>query len=470
MKDRYSKLIRTVFLLGDLFLLNIAFCLASFTRFGNFFDVYYNRDSITEKYIFLIVIFNLIWLLVSYMLKIYEIYRVVSLEKVIINLLKSVILHMLIVAIVLVSLKEAQYMSRQFLLYSYLYFGILLIIFRLSSLVIMRVARAQGINTRNTIIIGANQIGIEIKKFIDENQEYGFNFLGFVDDKNSDDIENIIMLGSISEFEAYIKTNNVEEIFCALPLSNTEKIRNLMTIADNNLARFKIVPDFRGFYNRKVDLSFYEDIPVLLRRKEPLENLFSSFIKRAFDIVFSLFVILFIMSWLTPLIAILIKFSSKGPVFFRQKRSGKVNREFWCWKFRTMTVNNQADNLQASKDDSRITRIGHFLRRTSLDELPQFFNVLIGNMSVVGPRPHMLKHTEEYSKIIDRFMARHFIKPGITGLAQVRGYRGETKDSDQMYRRARTDVWYLENWSFLLDIKIIFLTVINGIKGDKMAY
>ncbi len=469
MKDRYSKLIRTIFLVGDLIFLNIAFCLASFTRFGNFFDVYYNRDSITDKYVFLIVIFNLIWLLVSYMLKIYEIYRVISLEKVIINLLKSVILHMLIVAIILVSLKEAQYMSRQFLLYSYLYFGILLIIIRLSSLVIMRVARAQGINTRNTVIIGANPIGFEIKKFIDENQEYGFNFLGFFDDNNSGEIENKI-IGSIIEFDDYVKKNKVEEIFCALPLANTDEIRNLMIIADNNLARFKIVPDFRGFYNRKVALSFYEDIPVLLRRTEPLENLFSSFIKRTFDIIFSILVILFIMTWLTPIIGILIKSSSKGPVFFRQKRSGKVNREFWCWKFRTMTINNQADDLQASRNDSRITRVGHFLRRTSLDELPQFFNVLIGNMSVVGPRPHMLKHTEEYSKIIDRFMARHFIKPGITGLAQVRGYRGETKDSDQMYRRARTDVWYLENWSFLLDIKIIFLTVINGIKGDKMAY
>jgi exopolysaccharide biosynthesis polyprenyl glycosylphosphotransferase len=236
------------------------------------------------------------------------------------------------------------------------------------------------------------------------------------------------------------------------------------------MIRFKIVPDFSGFYHRRVALEFYEDLPVLLRRPEPLQNVFNSFVKRSFDILFSLFVILFILSWLTPIMAMLIKLSSKGPVFFTQKRSGKVNQEFWCWKFRTMAVNEDADSASATKNDKRVTRIGKILRQTSLDELPQFYNVLLGNMSVVGPRPHMLKHTKEYAKIVDKFMVRQFVTPGITGLAQVRGYRGEIKDSELMYRRVRTDVWYIENWSFLLDIQIIFKTVQLGFRGDKMAF
>lgn len=470
MVDRYSKIVSFILRLVDLLLLNIAFLCASYTRFGNFFDVYSRHDLITDKYIFLIVIFNIVWILVSSMLNIYELYRVLSFEKVTINLVKAAVLHLLLIAIILVSLKEAQFMSRQFIFYSYVYFGFMLIIFRLAFLMLLRKMRASGINNRNAVIVGAGPVGIEVRDFLLKKSDFGFNFLGFFDDNGNDEEKPDNILGKVEDLKEYVKEHRVEEIFCALPLAQTEKIRNLISLADNHLIRFKIVPDFRGFYNRKVSLDFYEDVPILLRRSEPLENLFASFGKRTFDIVFSTFVILFILSWLTPIIAIIIKLDSKGPVFFSQKRSGKINREFWCWKFRSMTVNSAQDDVQATKGDARVTKIGAVLRRTSLDELPQFFNVLIGNMSVVGPRPHMLKHTEEYSKLIDKFMARHFIKPGITGLAQVRGYRGETKNTDQMYRRARTDVWYIENWSFLLDIKIIYLTVINGVKGDKMAY
>jgi putative colanic acid biosynthesis UDP-glucose lipid carrier transferase len=189
-----------------------------------------------------------------------------------------------------------------------------------------------------------------------------------------------------------------------------------------------------------------------------------------FDCVFSLFVILFIFSWLFPILAVIIKLESRGPVFFTQIRSGRDNNPFKCYKFRSMRVNKDADHMQATRGDNRITPIGAFLRRTSLDELPQFFNVLIGNMSVVGPRPHMIKHTDQYSQLIDRFMVRHFLKPGITGWAQVKGLRGETKTVDAMLKRVEADVWYLENWSFLLDLKIIFLTMRNSFTGDENAF
>jgi lipopolysaccharide/colanic/teichoic acid biosynthesis glycosyltransferase len=186
--------------------------------------------------------------------------------------------------------------------------------------------------------------------------------------------------------------------------------------------------------------------------------------------MFSLIVILFIYWWLYLIVALAIKMTSKGPVLFKQPRSGRANETFLCYKFRTMTVNNDSDLKQATKGDIRITKIGQFLRSSSLDEMPQFLNVLKGDMSVVGPRPHMLKHTEDYRKIIDKFMVRHLIKPGITGLAQVRGYRGETKDAKEMELRVKSDVWYIENWSFLLDVKLILLTLVNAVKGQDKAF
>ena len=198
--------------------------------------------------------------------------------------------------------------------------------------------------------------------------------------------------------------------------------------------------------------------------------MFEKFFKRSFDILFSLFIILFVFSWLYPILAILIKLESKGPVFFIQMRTGRNNTHFKCYKFRSMRVNTDADKKQATRDDHRITKIGAFMRKTSLDELPQFFNVLIGNMSIVGPRPHMLSHTEEYSQLTEKFKARHILRPGITGWAQIRGLRGEVKTAEAMIKRVDADVWYLKNWSFLLDLKIIFLTFWITLKGDKNAY
>ncbi|HEX8330750.1 MAG TPA: exopolysaccharide biosynthesis polyprenyl glycosylphosphotransferase [Hymenobacter sp.] len=192
--------------------------------------------------------------------------------------------------------------------------------------------------------------------------------------------------------------------------------------------------------------------------------------KRVFDAVFALLVVIFILSWLLPLLALLIKSESKGPVLFRQLRTGKDNKPFYCYKLRSMHVNKEADHKQASKGDARITKVGAFLRKTSLDELPQFFNVLRGEMSVVGPRPHMVKHTEEYSQMLNDFMQRHTVAPGITGLAQVRGYRGETKEINSMEKRVESDIWYIKNWSLWLDVKIVAMTVFQTIKGHHNAF
>ena len=209
---------------------------------------------------------------------------------------------------------------------------------------------------------------------------------------------------------------------------------------------------------------------MLSLRDIPLHNPLNALLKRIFDIVFSLAVIFGLLIWIGPLLALLITLESRGPVFFVQKRTGLDNREFNCYKFRSMAMNRDADNLQAGKNDMRVTAIGKFIRKTSIDELPQFYNVLFGNMSVVGPRPHMLKHTDEYAGKVDKFMLRHFVKPGITGLAQVRGYRGEIEKVSDIQNRIKFDIFYIENWSFLLDLKIIVQTVLNVFKGEDKAY
>ena len=209
---------------------------------------------------------------------------------------------------------------------------------------------------------------------------------------------------------------------------------------------------------------------IRLKSAYPQEERYNRYIKRTFDLIFSCFVLFFILSWLYPLLAILIKLDSRGPVIFKQHRSGRDNKSFWCYKFRSMRVNSDCHHRQASRNDDRITALGRFLRRTSLDEFPQFINVLIGNMSVVGPRPHMLKHTEQYRHVIKNYMVRHYSKPGITGWAQINGYRGETLQTEAMEQRVEHDIWYLENWSVYLDIKIILRTISQVLLGHINAY
>src|SRR5699024_8491757 len=222
--------------------------------------------------------------------------------------------------------------------------------------------------------------------------------------------------------------------------------------------------------SRKMIMEYYGVLPIISLRKIAVDESLNKIVKRAFDIIMSLLVLVGILSWLTPLLAILIKLDSRGPVFFKQKRNGLDYQEFYCYKFRSMHPNLTADLHQVSRGDQRITRVGRFLRKTSLDELPQFLNVLFGDMSVVGPRPHMVSHTHMYAEKIDKFMVRHFIKPGITGLAQVSGYRGEVETEKDIINRVKYDIFYLENWSLFLDLKIIFLTIYNIIKGEDKAY
>ena len=244
---------------------------------------------------------------------------------------------------------------------------------------------------------------------------------------------------------------------------------NLIEFTDNNFLTLRLIPDNKSTLYRNLAVQYYGIIPIIVLRKIPLEIDVNNRLKRSFDIVFSLFVIVFILSWLTLILGILIKIESRGPIFFKQNRPGFKERDFLCYKFRSMMINKTTEK-EAVRNDPRVTRIGKFIRKTSIDELPQFFNVLLGDMSVVGPRPHLWTQNKVYGTKVKKYMIRHHVSPGVTGLAQVRGFRGEIETDEDMINRIKYDVFYIENWSLILDLKIILQTVINIFKGDQKAY
>lgn len=335
---------------------------------------------------------------------------------------------------------------------------------------LLKLYRRKGYNFKKVIIVGAGKNGLELYRVMKDEISSGFNILGFFDDNPA--LKDILpnYLGTTDEVEKYAADKGIDEIYCTLPGTTNEKIFRLLNFSEKNMIRFYIVPEIYQNIKKSMEMEIMESIPLLTLRHEPLQTFYNRILKRAFDIVFSLGILCTVFPFLYVIVGLLVKWSSPGPVFFKQKRTGLYGRDFECYKFRTMRVNYEADTLQAAKDDPRKTRIGNFLRRTNLDEFPQFINVLKGDMSVVGPRPHMLKHTEQYSALIDKYMVRHLVKPGITGWAQVTGYRGETKTLEQMEGRVKRDVWYIENWSFFLDLKIIVVTLLNMCRGERNAY
>ena len=318
-------------------------------------------------------------------------------------------------------------------------------------------------NLRKVVIVGLNKKTDQLRKYFNDNPDYGYQLIKTFDLNKKDKI-------SINDVISFISENEIDEIYSSLAEMNNKELLSLIDYADNNLKILKFLPDNKEIYSKKLDFTYYGYLPILSLRSIPIDEPINLFIKRSFDIFFSLVVIIGILSWLTPLIGFLIKIESKGPVFFKQKRNGLDYKEFYCYKFRSMKPNPEAHLHQIRKGDPRVTRIGKFIRKTSIDELPQFINVLKGEMSVVGPRPHMVSHTHMYAEKIDKFMVRHFIKPGITGLAQVSGFRGEVEDDDFIKNRVKYDIYYLENWSILMDLRIVFKTVFDTLGGDDKAY
>ncbi|MDR0547053.1 MAG: undecaprenyl-phosphate glucose phosphotransferase [Dysgonamonadaceae bacterium] len=391
-------------------------------------------------------------------------------DKVVQRSLTLVALHAILIISCLFFLRFGENFPVWFVLYYYAGLFVLFPVWRILARKILKQYRRYGRNYKKVIIIGAGKNGLNLYAEMKKDLAYGFNIYGFFDDNLllKDTLPNY--LGTTHEVENFVAQHEIDEIYCTLPNSQDEKITRLLNFAEKNMIRFYLVPEFSRYVKRKLTLESIESLPIMAVRLEPLQSIYNQIIKRTFDIVFSLFFLLTLFPVIYLIIGGIIKLSSRGPIFFKQKRTGLYGKTFYCYKFRSMRLNKDANLKQAEKGDPRITKIGNFLRRSNLDELPQFYNVLKGDMSVVGPRPHMLKHTELYSAIIDKYMVRHLVKPGITGWAQVNGYRGETRTMEQMEGRVRYDVWYLENWTFFLDLKIIFNTLLNMFRGEKNAY
>lgn len=440
-------------------MLNGCFLLAGALRFD---EMRIQDTEYYDYYVQLIVFFNILWLFLSFLFRTYDTRRSLEPRKATGKVINAYFLHLFLLLLLLVSLKKDEY-SRLFLVYFYISFFVTVLPWRFYFLRLLKAMRRRGISFKPVVLIGSGEHLRRFYNSILEHPEYGLKVMGYFADKPEQELP---LTGSESEAADFLRQYRVDEIYCAFP-GRDQRLLYWFRFADENMIRYRVIPDLGIEHGTSVMIDYHHDVPVLVHRPEPLEFLHNRILKRTLDILISLVVILGVFTWLFPILAMGVKLSSKGPVFFRQERSGIREGKFTIYKFRSMVVNADADRQQATADDARITRFGAFLRRHHLDELPQFLNVLKGEMSVVGPRPHMLAHTEEYRRQIDRYMVRHFARPGITGLAQVRGLRGEVHSQEDVEDRVRTDVYYIENWSPLLDIKIILGTLLQMIAGKN---
>lgn len=334
----------------------------------------------------------------------------------------------------------------------------------------LRKMRRMGLNFKRVVVVGAGGNAQDLTNEIQQDPGYGYRIMGYFSDKPQD-LEKFSdhYTAPLYKLADFVRKNKIDLIFFTLNGAKEERLANVMRTADELGIELVYVPNFSPTLRGHFSQAMVGTLPVLTHTISPLTRNYNALLKRVFDLCFSIPVLLLSPLWALP-IAIGIKLSSPGPILFKQKRTGIKGRDFTCYKFRTMRVNTDADKVQATADDPRKTKFGDFLRRSSLDELPQFLNVFLGNMSVVGPRPHMVSQTEDYRRLIDKYMVRHAVKPGISGWAQVNGFRGGTKHLWQMEKRVEYDVWYIHHWNIFLDIKIVFLTIFNAFRGETNAY
>lgn len=370
--------------------------------------------------------------------------------------------------VVLLYLIDAPYVEWSTLAVFYALMFISLPIAYVVSLQLLKFLRRCGRNHRRVVIVGMNDTALRLYDMM-ANDGYGYVVAGVFDDNAVSSVDTDLPVMPVGDLGGFVRANDVEEIFCTLSGDNESALLQSIEVADNNAVTLHIVPQLTRFVNRGFAVNEIGRLPVMTPLNSPLASRFNIFMKRMLDITASLVGVVLFPVFFIP-IAISIKLTSPGPVFYRQQRTGLKGRTFNCLKFRTLRYDPSDDESPVAKTDPRVTAVGRFLRKTSLDELPQVFNVLKGDMSIVGPRPHMVSHTDVYRDLVDRYMLRHTVKPGITGWAQVNGLRGGTDHLWKMEKRVECDVWYIEHWSLLLDIKIIIRTLFNILKGDDNAY
>lgn len=444
---RYSAYIRPFSYILDLTIINL---LAIFVLSEVVYSLYFA------------VFISLSWVIIALNVSFYEVYRFTKVVAIGNRVLKQFVLYTIVCFAFLGLYVKSPNVKETI---AYTAFSLLIIAsFKIFIYYFLRKYRTLfGGNFRKVVLLGNPKRVAQLASFFDENPDYGYKLIQIFSTESDKKT-------AIEDCHNFVREKKIDEIYCSMiDLSNTQ-VNEMINFADNNLKILKFLPDNKEFFARNLKLDYYGYIPILSLRSIPLDDIINQLIKRTFDMVFSLLIIIFVLSWLIPILAFFIKIESKGPVLFMQMRNGLNYKEFNCYKFRSMRLNEIADLEQVSKNDPRITKIGRFMRKTSIDELPQFINVFLGEMSVVGPRPHMVSHTEMYARKVDKFMVRHFIKPGITGLAQTNGFRGEVENDKDIIYRVKYDIFYMENWSLLLDLKIVFMTIINAVKGEDKAY
>lgn len=464
MENRLLYAICLVLAISDLLIVNGIFFLT-----GNILTASKNYNALPVNSKEVLTHFNLVWLISSSLFQIYNKSNVNNLEEIFRRTWKSLFIHLVLVILSMVLLKSSD-ISRSFLVVFYSLLVISFLASRFSCTLFELLFTRHYKMTTSVAVMGSNKMGFRLASFFEDNKKQ-YSFKGFLDENDSlfvDPAGNL--LPDACQQIRTAAENEISEVYVSLTADRMAEASMLLKEAERQCIRLMLVPDFTESFTSPFKMSFMGDFPVISLRTEPLENIDNRFKKRLFDIIVSLCVIIFVLSWLFPLVALIIKLESKGPIIFKQKRTGKYNKSFNCLKFRSMKVNADSDMLQASLNDERVTAFGRYLRRTSIDELPQFFNVLFGTMSVIGPRPHMLKHTLEYRALIDKYMVRHHLKAGITGWAQINGYRGETNTVSLMGKRVEHDIWYLEHWSLMLDLKILFVTIIHFFKPNQNVY
>lgn len=460
-----KKSIYTSRLVSDLVLLNFSFIISAIL--AQSLQTLLDRD-----YMFiLLLLLNIVWFVNANLSGFYLDFFTRSFSFQFFNILKTTLFQVGLTVLFIFLTKEDLF-TRNFIL---LYGLFLTLSISLRTAIFKNVLislRRKGKNIRNLLIIGAEEVGKNFKETITRNPDFGYHFSGFLDNTSKDDE----VIGVLDQLDEKIKEKEIDEVIITLSSQPPELLDEIIRICNINAVRIHIIPDYFRFLSSRFQISSIGNFPIITARQEPLEEANRRFLKRTFDIIFSSFVLIFLLSWLYPIIALLIKLDSKGRVLFIQKRVGVKNDLFECYKFRTLTSESSRETetfKPVLMGDKRVTGIGNFLRKSNIDELPQFFNVLKGDMSVVGPRPHAIPYQDLYGKIFEEIKMRHNVRPGVTGWAQVNGLRGDIEDEKENNRRTimrmKYDLWYIENWTMRLDLQIILMTIWQMIKGDTKA-
>lgn len=451
-------------LLSDLLLINIAFLISAV--FSQSMEI-----LITRYYLFFLLIgLNVLWILLTNASGFYDDFHSRNFPFQFVNILKETTAQ-IIASILFIFLAKEDLFTRNFIiLYALLlifFVSVRTIIFRK----VLKSLRKKGKNIRNLLIIGVGEVAQKFREMINSNPDFGYKFIGFISESESN-ISETDVVGTIDNLQQSVADLLIDEVVIALKNKSDSFLEDIIAICNRKAVKTHIIPDYFKFVSNRFQISMFGNFPIITVREEPLDEAHWRLFKRAFDMIFSFFVVVFILSWLYPIISVLTKLSSSGPVFFIQDRVGSRNENFKCYKFRTMKIaeNKSAVSFQpVIENDPRVTKVGGFLRKSNLDELPQFINVLKGEMSVVGPRPHAVLYDKKYGKIVDAIRLRHNVKPGITGWAQIHGLRGDVPDERENMKRTKMrieyDIWYIENWSMTLDIQIILITIWQMLRG-----